>query len=95
VATIRVGDFEWDSVKAATNERKHGVSFIEAISVFLDPFALDLVDELHADRWIVIGRTGSQRTVLVVYAERESGAILRLISARPATPGERKAYEKQ
>ncbi len=37
MATIRAGDFEWDSAKAAANVRKHGVSFAEAISVFLDP----------------------------------------------------------
>ncbi len=95
MATIRVGDFEWDSAKAAANVRKHGVSFAEAISVFLDPLALDVVDEVHADRWIVIGQTRGARTVLVVYTERETGTILRLISARPATTHERRTYEAQ
>jgi uncharacterized DUF497 family protein len=94
MATITVGEFEWDSRKAEANARKHGVTFEEAVTVFLDPLALDLVDDLDPDRWIVIGRSSFDRTLLVVYAERANRTILRLISARRASTHERKAYEE-
>ncbi len=66
--TVRFGDFEWDEAKARVNQRKHGVTFLEAVTVFLDPLGLDLVDDEHANRWILVGRSALHRTLLVVYA---------------------------
>jgi uncharacterized protein len=92
VATFRVGDFEWDETKARTNLRKHGVTFDEAVTVFLDPRAIDAPDIEHEDRFVVIGRAVSSRVLFVVYVERRDR--LRLVSARKATPAQRRIHEE-
>jgi uncharacterized DUF497 family protein len=86
--------FEWDDDKAEINLRKHGVDFEEAKTIFEDPFAISIRDELHSDdedRWIVLGLSLLAKVLLVVHTER--GARIRIISARQATPFERAQYE--
>ena len=93
MTTRRAGNFEWDEVKAAANFRKHGVTFDEAADCFLDPHGLDLADNLDPDRLLLIGYSRRGRILLVVYAERQPGAIIRIISARRATRHEKKLYQ--
>lgn len=86
--------FEWDENKADKNERKHGVSFEEAESVFYDPRSFTIPDPGQSDtelRFIDIGTSNYDRILVVVYTEREDR--IRLISARPASRKERKLYE--
>ena len=87
--------FEWDSKKAASNLRRHGVSFEEATSVFSDPLARIFDDEAHAieeQREIIIGHSTRDRLLLVSFTQQED--IIRIISARRATRNERKDYEE-
>jgi len=87
--------FEWDSRKAATNIRKHGVSFDEASSVFDDPLAVIFDDDTHSAsevRELIIGHSVTGRLLLVGFTERP-GELLRLISARVTTKKERQNYE--
>jgi uncharacterized protein len=87
--------FEWDSPKAATNIRKHGVSFDEASTVFDDPLAAIFDDETHSTaevRELIIGHSLAGRLLLVGFTERP-GEMLRLISARVVTKKERQDYE--
>lgn len=87
--------FEWDAQKATVNERKHGVSFTEAATVFGDPLAAIFDDPDHSvdeQREIIIGHSDSERLLVVSFAER-AGAI-RVISARRASPRERRDYEE-
>ena len=88
--------FEWDPAKAASNAIKHGISFLLAITVFDDPYALIAPDPEHSAEerreWI-IGE--SDRGVLVVvFTERLEGRVYRIISARRANRRERKLYEE-
>jgi hypothetical protein len=88
-------EFEWDEAKAAANLAKHAVSFEEARTVFDDPVYVDLYDPDHSQdesRYIIIGLSRQGRLVLVSYTARD--AIIRLISAREVTRGEREAYEE-
>jgi uncharacterized DUF497 family protein len=87
--------FEWDSHKAATNVRKHDISFDVACEVFFDPFLHYLEDEM-ADgelRETVIGMTENWQLLQVVYVLRVD--MVRVISARKATKSERRWYENQ
>ena len=75
--------------------RKHGVSFDEATSVFADPFSINLPDPSHSvaeERFLVLGRAATARLLIVAYAER--GHRTRLISARRASPSERRLYDE-
>ena len=89
--------FEWDSRKAASNLKKHGVSFDEAKSVFFDEFAIQFYDpdnsELEDDRFLLLGLSHNSRILLVCHCERDSGDTIRIISARKATKRERKFYK--
>ena len=85
--------FEWDPVKAASNRRKHGVSFEEAAECFEDPFALVLDEPRSSDRLILIGASRRRRLVFTVYVERDA-AVIRIISARRVTARERRHYEE-
>jgi uncharacterized DUF497 family protein len=88
--------FEWDPRKDAENRRKHGVSFEEASTVFADEYALFLDDPDHSaaeHRFILLGLSAAFRVVLVVHTYREPDDIIRIISARKATKGERQQYE--
>jgi uncharacterized protein len=87
--------FEYDPAKAASNLKKHGVSFAEAMTVFDDPLASTLPDDQHSldeSRYITLGMSGRQRILFVVYTETTSG--IRLIGARPATAVEVEQYEE-
>lgn len=90
-------EFEWDSAKAASNKRKHGISFEEAKSVFYDEFALQFYDadssELGEDRFLMLGLSSEARILIVCHCEREAGNTIRIISARKATKKEHKFYE--
>ncbi len=88
--------FEWDKNKAASNLRKHGVSFDEAQTVFLDDHALTIVDERHSakeERLVTLGISDKKRLLVVVHTERRE--TTRLISARKATRSERRYYEEE
>ena len=87
--------FEWDGAKAATNRRKHGVSFEEAATVFLDPHAQVFDDpgsETSETRYLLVGLSAARRILIVVHVER--GKRLRIISARAATRRERRTLEE-
>ena len=87
--------FEWDSRKAATNLRKHGIGFEEAQSVFYDEFAAQFDDIDHSsdeDRFIMLGLSNQSRVLTVVHCIRDEDTI-RIISARRATRTERSHYQ--
>jgi hypothetical protein len=84
--------FTWSARKAASNLRKHGVSFEEAATVFDDELGAYYPDSRHATRFVLIGHSRRQM-LFVVHAEVEQDAI-RVISARQATSHERAHYEK-
>jgi uncharacterized DUF497 family protein len=87
--------FAWDPRKAASNLRKHAVTFEEAATVFDDEHALVQPDLVHEERLLVLGTSARARVLLVVYVEREADDVIRIISARKAAPHERKAYESE
>jgi uncharacterized DUF497 family protein len=89
-------EFEWDPLKEASNITKHGVTFTEAMTVFADPLETTIADPDHSDdefRFISVGMSVEMRLLVVGYTER--GSRIRLISARPAAPRERRAYESE
>jgi len=89
-------ELEWDEAKAASNLKKHKVSFTEAGTVFGDPLAVTFPDPDHSiaeDRFITIGTSDRDRVLIVSHTDRDER--LRIISARKATRLERKAYEEE
>ena len=87
--------FEWDARKNTQNRRKHGVSFEEARSVFLDEFAVLIPDPdtSHSEeRFILLGLSAAARTLVVCHCVQTGGDIIRIISARKANPAEQRAY---
>ncbi len=87
--------FEWDVAKATFNQKKHGVSFEEAQSVFYDELAVQFFDENNAeseDRFLILGFSDESRFLIVCHCERDQGSVIRIISARKATKTERKYY---
>ena len=89
--------YEWDRKKAADNERKHGISFDEATTVFLDPLAMTFDDPDHSAterRFITIGMTRNQRLIFVAHADGEDDRI-RIISARETTRRETHDYQER
>jgi len=87
--------YEWDRRKETANIRKHGVSFHEASTVYLDSFSMTFFDPDHSDiedRFITLGAAITGRLLFVSHTER--GDTNRIISAREATRNERNAYEK-
>jgi len=87
--------FEWDPAKAAENLAKHGVSFEEAATVFRDPLSATGSDPDHSlgeERFITFGVSRGGRLLVIAHTER--GDTIRIISARPVTPGERRIYEE-
>ena len=94
-------DFQWDVVKALSNADKHGVTFEQAASVFLDTLALTVFDEAHSqdeERWWLLGHDAGGSLLLVAHTYLNTGtssASIRLISARPATKRERHFYENE
>ncbi|MFM2065726.1 MAG: hypothetical protein RLZZ584_635 [Pseudomonadota bacterium] len=87
--------FEWDEDKAASNAKKHGVTFEEARSVFHDDRARLIDDPDHSDdeeRFIILGPSSTLRLLLVCHCCRRAGQVIRIISARKATPSEVRFY---
>jgi uncharacterized DUF497 family protein len=87
--------FEWDEKKATANEKKHGISFEEARTVFFDENAKLIDDPDHSadeDRFVLLGLSGSLKVMVVCHCYRDQGNIIRIISARKATTHESKQY---
>jgi hypothetical protein len=87
--------FEWDKKKAASNLKKHGVSFDEARSVFYDEQAIQFYDPEHSedeDRFILLGTSYKLKTLVVCHCFREQETKVRIISARKADNEEAQVY---
>ena len=87
--------FDWDPAKAASNARKHKVTFEVAKTVFYDDFAVQFFDEEHSfdeERFLLLGMSSDARLLLVCHCERENGDVIRIISARKATETEAQHY---
>jgi uncharacterized DUF497 family protein len=92
--------FEWDARKAAANAAKHGVTFDDAVAVFVDANALDGADLAHSKaepRYLRLGTAADGRVLMVAYTIRRRADVetIRLISARRASRRERAAYRAQ
>lgn len=86
--------FVWDPAKAEQNLTRHGVSFHEATTVFGDPLAGTIPDPDHSvgqERFVTLGQSSAGQLLVVCHVEE--GDIIRIISARRATPHERRDYE--
>ena len=87
--------FEWDARKSALNAKKHGVSFEEAKSVFVDEHAKLIDDPDHSedeDRFVLLGLSSALRLLLVCHCYRGEGNVIRIITARKANANESKSY---
>lgn len=87
--------FEWDDRKANANVKKHGVTFEEARSVFVDERAKLIDDPDHSedeDRFVLLGLSSTLRLLLVCHCYREEGNVIRIISARKANGHESRSY---
>ncbi len=90
--------FEWDRFKNLGNRKKHGVSFEEAVTVFVDEQALLIRDPDHSeteDRFLLLGLSSNLRVLLVCHCYRQNDKVIRIISARKAGPSERRQYWKR
>ncbi len=91
-------DFEWEPQKAGANVKKHGVTFEQAASVFLDALSLTVFDAAHSqyeERWFTLGHTTTGMLLAVAHtyqATSPASMRIRIISARPATKQERRFY---
>jgi uncharacterized protein len=88
-------EFEWDPRKDAANQRKHGVSFREATTVFQDFMSTTFPDDdhsAHESRFLTIGMSSSGRVLVVAHTERDE--VIRIISSRVVTRRERDFYEE-
>ncbi len=89
--------FEWDSDKASSNTKKHGITFPEASTVFYDEWAIEFDDPDHSDdeeRFILLGTSSKLRVVVVCHCIRQSDATIRIITARKANGAEEREYWK-
>jgi uncharacterized protein len=87
--------FRWDENKNRENQRKHGVSFEEARSVFFDDHGVEFYDNEHSeweDRFLLLGVSVKLRLLMVCHCHREKGDVIRIISARVATQNEQRHY---
>ena len=92
---MRALTFEWDESKNRANQLKHGVSFDEARSAFLDENARLISDSEHSDdesRFVILGLSIRARVLVVCHCYREPSETIRIISARRAGPSERREY---
>ena len=88
--------FEWDEAKNRSNRRKHGVSFEEARTAFLDENARVVPDPDHSgdeDRFVLLGLSISLRVLLVCHCYRKEDEVIRIVSARKADRTEIKQYQ--
>lgn len=89
--------FSWDEHKNQLNRRKHGVSFEEAQTAFLDERAKLYFDPDHSeeeDRFILLGLSYQLRVLVVCHCHREEDQVVRIVSARKATRRERCSYDR-
>jgi hypothetical protein len=89
--------FEWDPRQERRNRQKHGVGFDEASTVFADTLSITIRDPDHSDdeeRWLTMGISHRQRLLVVVHIDEGEQQIVRIISARPAHPDERREHEE-
>jgi uncharacterized DUF497 family protein len=89
--------FIWDEGKARANERKHGVTFDEAKTVFYDDNAELIGDPDHSsqeDRFVMLGMSSRARILIVCHCYRENNGVIRIISARKATRKEQAQYRR-
>jgi hypothetical protein len=87
--------FEWDPGKSRGNKARHGVSFEEARTAFLDEHARVIPDSQHSDaedRFVLLGLSVRLRVLVVPHCYREADQVIRIISARRADPTERRQY---
>ena len=87
--------FEWDEAKNAVNQKKHGVAFEEARTVFYDESALVIDDPEHSaeeERFIILGMSSRAKLLVVCHCCRDSETVIRIISARKATKTESRYY---
>jgi len=87
--------FEWDPGKAVANERKHGITFDEASTVFGDDLSVsgrDLDNSVGENRFVTFGLSSQGRVLVVSHTDR--AGVIRIISARPATRKEKQLYEE-
>lgn len=90
--------FEWDQRKNLQNRRKHGVSFEEAETVFVDDDALFMADPDHSEReerFVLLGLSATPRVLVVCHCYRRKGDVIRIISARKANRTERNQYARK
>jgi uncharacterized DUF497 family protein len=96
-----VYDFQWNPDKALYNARKHGVTFDQAATVFLDALTLTVYDEANSqneDRWFTLGYDANGRLLALAHTFEMVGPTnirVRIISARKATKRERRCYENE
>lgn len=89
--------FRWDKDKSRVNEKKHGISFQEASTVFSDEVSIEFYDDEHSeweDRFLMLGLSNKLNLLLVCHCYRESERIIRIISARKAAKNESKYYKR-
>jgi uncharacterized DUF497 family protein len=87
--------FTWDPKKAVANLKEHGVSFVEASTVFRDALSATGSDPDHSigeRRFVTFGKSSSKRLLVVAHTEEDD--VIRSITARPVTKQERKIYEE-
>lgn len=87
--------FGWDNRKAQSNNRKHGITFEEASTVFGDPLSITIPDSGHSigeDRFVTIGISINDKLIVVIHTDRDD--IIRITSTRRATRHEREQYEQ-
>jgi uncharacterized DUF497 family protein len=90
-------EFDWDAAKSKSNEKRHGISFEEAQSVFADPNARLISDPDHSDnedRFVLLGMSERLRILVVCHCYREDDTHIRIISARRAKRKEIESYEE-
>ena len=89
--------FDWDATEDARNQRKHGVSFEEAETVFYDDRAIlaEDPDEDDEDRFVLLGLSAGLKMLVVCHCYREEDSVIRIISARKAHREERRDYDKR
>ena len=89
--------FDWDENKNQINQKKHGINFEEASSVFYDEKAILFDDPEHSEweeRFILLGMSNAANACMVCHCYRESDTVIRIISARKATKKETERYVK-
>ena len=90
--------FEWDPQKDPTNQKKHGISFAEASTVFEDVNALVISDPEHSEdeeRFVILGFSLKANQLVVCHCYRASESVIMIISARKATKNESRQYHEE